>query len=303
MAITIPKAKAPSDGGPYGSSRNTNSVDPNPAPITPLTSDDLLGGGPLRELILIGGKDGVGKTCAIVSAAAYVEILSPDAKFYVIDSENKFRSAMRAFGDDAPKNIIYYGVEDMNQVTTVTKRILDDHNPGDWLAVESMSRIWEKAQDLGYMAVAGVSKIGYMDARREQAAETGRKGAPTPSPDQLWSVTKGAHDGAFLDPLIHCNDLNVIMTTILSKPPKDTGYMKESQDRKALRVELGIDVGLEGAPRLPYYVETLMLMEMKNGNVTCRVLRDNLSRLDDSRVEFPVENRKSWAMTFFSECR
>lgn len=281
----------------------SGSSDPYTIPeinITPQTSKDLLEGPPLRELILLAGKDGVGKTCAIVATAAYIEIISPEATFYVIDSENKFRSAMKAFGEDAPQNIVYYHVQDMNQVTTVTRKIVHEHKPGDWLGVESMSRIWEKAQDLGYMAISGYTKPEYMEARREQE---GKKAAVTPQPDQLWSITKHAHDGEFLDAIIECNDLNVVMSTILAKPPKEGGFIKESPERKAFRAEMGIDVGLEGAPRLPYYVETLCLFDMKNGNVTCKLLRDNLSTLDNGRVEFAVENRKAWAVNFFSNCR
>jgi hypothetical protein len=288
-----------SSGIPLSRHGSSDGGESEAAVVTPLTSSDLMSGDPLRELILIGGKDGVGKTCAIVSMAVQVELMDPSAKFYVIDSENKFKSAMRAFGADAPSNIMYYQVKDMNQITATTRQIVEEHSPGDWLAVESMSRIWEKAQDLGYMAVSGFTKPEYMEARRGE----GKKAPVTPQPDQLWSITKGAHDGAFLDTLIQCNDLNVIMSTILSKPPKEGGFMKESPERRALRMELGIDVGLEGAPRLPYYVETLILFDMKNGNVTCRILRDNLSALEDSRVEFLIEGRKGWASTFWAECR
>lgn len=266
----------------------------------PLSSADLISGDPLRELILLGGKDGVGKTSALVSIARYVEITTPDSTVYVIDTENKFRSAMRSFGDDAPGNIQYFQTQNMNQVTAVTRRIVSEHKPGDWVLVESMSRIWERAQDLGYMAVSGYTKPEYMEIRRNQE---GKKAAPTPQPDQLWSITKHAYDAEFLEPLTQLNDLNVAMSTILSKPPKQDGFMKENPDRKAIRMELGIDCGLEGSPRLVYQVETLCLMELKGGDVTCRVLRDNLTRLEDGRVEFAVATRKDWANIFFSECR
>lgn len=269
--------------------------------IKPQSTADMMGY-PLREFILIGGKDGVGKTNAIVSTAYWVEQLHPDATFYVIDSENKFRSALQGYGTDAPKNIAYYKVDNMNQVTAVTEEIVKRHKPGDWLAVESMSRIWERAQDLGYQAIAGLSKIDYMDKRRAEKGK-GNAMAPTPRPDDLWSIVKGAHDSAFLDLLTQSETLNVMLSTIVAKPKPDRPNMKESGDRKAVRAELGIDVGLEGAPRLPYYMETVCLLDLRDGKVSCRVLRDNLSTLDDSRIEFDVPNRKSWAMTFWSECR
>jgi hypothetical protein len=281
-----------------------NGTKPVSDSITPLSSSEIMSGDELREFILLAGKDGVGKSCAVVSLAAYVELVAPEAKFWIIDSENKVRTALKSFGADAPQNIVYYKTDNMNQVTWAVDQILAQHSPGDWLAVESMSRIWERSQDLGYQAIAGMMKAEYMDRRAEQVRLEGGKPAPvTPSPDQLWNIVKGAHDGAFLDRLTACETLNVLLTTTLSRPPKEGGFMKENVERKSLRIELGIDAGIEGAPRLPYYVECLALLELKNGIVTCRVLRDNKSTNDETRGEFIVENKKSWAADFYSNCR
>jgi hypothetical protein len=259
-----------------------------------------------REFIMICGKDGVGKSCAIASLAWYVEnILNPSAKFYVIDTENKFRTAMRSFGSDAPQNIVYYKTDDMNQVTWAVNEIITKHKPGDWLAVESMSRVWERAQDLGYQAISGYLKAEYMERRAEQVRNEGGKPAPiTPQPDQLWNIAKGAHDGAFMDRLTMSETLNVVLSTTLSRPPKE-GFMaaRENAERKALRVELGIDAGIEGAPRLPYYIEALCMLELKNGVVSCRILRDNMSVREDSRCEFVVDGKKTWATDFYGNCR
>ena len=316
MALNLKKTPSPATtmedntdtytGTPITRGRNsarpsTQTPDSASTLVTPVSAQDLLSGPSPREFILLSGKDGVGKSCAVVSLAWYVQnILNPDAQFFVIDTENKFRSALRGFGDDAPTNILYYKTDNMNQVTWAVGDILAKHKPGDWLAVESMSRVWERAQDLGYMAVSGYSKVEYME---ERAAMSGKKVPVPPSPDQLWTVTKGAHDGAFLDRLTQSEDLNVLLTTTLSKPPKEQGFMKENQDRKILRVELGIDAGIEGAPRLPYYVETLCMLHLKNGRVSCQILRDNLSVLDTPRITFDVDDRRSWAVNFWDNCR
>src|SRR5208337_954018 len=95
----------------------------------------------------------------------YVEQVSPKAQFFVIDTENKFRSSMRGFGTDAPTNIMYFKCDTMNDVTAVTAEVMRKHQPGDWLAVESLSRVWERAQDLAYNATAGVSKIEYLERK------------------------------------------------------------------------------------------------------------------------------------------
>lgn len=267
-------------------------------PLKAQTSEELLDGQPLREFILLAGKDSVGKSSAVVSLAKHVEDTTPTAVVYVIDTENKFKSALKSFGMDAPKNIRYFKAETMNDATMALAAVLTVKKPGDWLAVESMSRMWDRAQNLGYETIAGVSKAEYLERR----PRSGKGSGPIPEPDQFWQIVKGAHDGAFIDLLSQCDDLNVILTTTIKKKEKE-GYYKESADRKALKVELGIDVGLEGAPRLPYFMETLVLMDRVSGDVSCRVLRDNLSTKDDTRPEFAVPDKKSWAPMFFGTCR
>jgi hypothetical protein len=272
--------------------------------VSPVSSAEIMSDDEIREFILLAGKDGVGKSCAVVSMAAYVELVNPEARFFVLDTENKFRTALKSFGSDAPNNIVYYKTDNMNQVTWAANEILSRHKRGDWCAVESMSRVWERAQDLGYQAIAGMMKAEYMERRAEQVRNEGGKPAPvTPSPDQLWNITKGAHDGAFLDRLTASETLNVLLTTTISRPPKEGGFMRENIERKSLRIELGIDAGIEGAPRLPYYVETLAMLELKNGVVSCRILRDNPSRNDETRGEFTVEGKKTWASDFYTNCR
>jgi hypothetical protein len=274
-------------------------------PAKPLSSAQLMSGPPIRELIMLAGKDGTGKSCAIVSTAYYVGLTNPDATFYVIDTENKFRSALKSFGADMPTNIRYYKTTTMNEVTDATAEILAQHKPGDWLGVESMGRVWERAQDMGYNVIKGMGKAAYMEERREKIKAGGsQKDNPvTPKPDELWSIVKGAHDGAFVDLLTQTDDLNVIMSSPIARPPKPDAFIKENQDRKTVRIELGIDMGIEGAPRLPYYVETLCLLDVRAGQVSCRILRDNLSTIDPSRIEFDVPDRKSWAVEFWGQCR
>lgn len=268
---------------------------------TPLNLDDLLAL-PTREFLIMAGKDGSGKSSALVSLAAHVALMWPDAKFYVIDTEAKLPAVFKTWGPDCPRNIIYYGCRTMNEVTEAVDQILDMVQPGDWFAAESMSRIWEKSQDLGYMTVTGLEKAAYMEKRHQQKS-AGQKQAPvTPRPDDLWSVTKGAHDGAFLERIAQHEFLNVILTTTVSKPPKE-GFRKESDSRAAVRNEFGIDMGIEGAPRLPYYAQTLCMLDRRQNQTWCRVIRDNNSTKDVAEIEFQVPSRKDFAMTFWGECR
>jgi hypothetical protein len=269
-----------------------------------LTTQDLLNSY-ARELILLCGKDGTGKSCAVVSTASLVEILDSNAVFHVIDTENKFRSAVRSFGENAPNNLSYTQVDTINQAIDALGNVLSDYKPGDWLGGESVGRLWDMAQDHASRVIAGVSKVQYLRMAKGEETPTGIKkgGGPIPSPDDYWKICKGAYDGDFMYPIIARTDLNVILTTTIAKAPKADSFIKENVDRKAARVELGIDFGLDGAPRLPYQPETLAVLQLAAGKVSCRVLRDNNSKNENTRPEFDVADRGSWAQAFWQEAR
>lgn len=282
-------------------------IQPHAVRIQPISTAELLRSSS-REYILLAAKDGAGKSSAIVSLAKLVQVLlNPSAAFYVVDTENKFPTALRSFGADAPSNIVYYKIETMNQLVDVIDNIMEVRKPGDWLACESMGRVWERAQDMGYMAVSGLDKSTYLEKRRAIKAAGGGNAAVIPSMDQFWNVVKGAHDGGFIDLITQASTLNVILSTTIAKPPKENaGPIKENATRKEVRVNFGLDAGLDGAPRLPTYVETTLLMDINEaGKVTCRTLRDNLSIETDPRAVEPliIEDKTAWAMTFWSRFR
>ncbi len=281
---------------------------------TPLTSSDLMASGAGREFILIGGKDGVGKTSALVSIAmtvngkvrvedmeACIPVINPDAKVYVLDTEHKFASVYRQFGSDAPDNIVYYYCQTMDELLSAFDKVMHDIRPGDWIMPESMARIWEHSQDMAYREVSGLSKAEYLAKRR--AITEGKKGGPIPQPDQFWNIAKAAHDGDFLQVLVARDDINVAMTTIVVRPPREAPNRKENADRKELRLEFGLDAGLGGTPTLPYQPETLVLLDRVRGMVKASVLRDNNSVLDDGRVEFDIAGKKDFGPAWMRNCR
>ena len=167
---------------------------------------------------------------------------------------------------------------------------------------ESMARIWEHSQDIAYREISGMSKSIYLTKLREQGEVAGRKG-PVPQPDNFWNIAKTAHDGEFLQVLVARDDINVAMTTILTKPPRDAPNRKENVDRKALRVEFGLDAGLGGTPTLPYQPETLVLLDRLRGDVRASVVRDNNSVLDNGRVDFWVPGKKDFGPEWMRNCR
>ena len=276
----------------------------------PLTSSDLLATGAGREFILIGGKDGVGKTSALVSIAMVVNgktddlegcvIYNPGAKVYVLDTEHKFASVYRQFGTNAPDNIIYYYCQTMDELLASFERVMKVIQPGDWIMPESMARIWEQTQDLAYREVTGLSKAEFLAKRR---STEGKKVGPIPQPDHFWNIAKSAHDGEFLQVLVARDDINVAMTTIMTRPPREAPNRSENVDRKELRMEFGIDSGLGGTPTLPYQPETLVILDRVRGDVKASVLRDNNSALENGRVDFWVPTKKSFGPEWMKNCR
>lgn len=282
----------------------------------PLTSTDLLAGGAGREFILIGGKDGVGKTSALVSIAMVVNckmdvsdmecclpVINPSATFFVLDTEHKFASVYRQFGSSAPGNIVYYYCQTMDDVLSAFGRVLNDIRSGDWIMAESAARIWEHSQDLAYREVSGLSKAEFLAKRKAQGGAVDGKKGPIPQPDHFWNIAKAAHDGAFLQVLVARDDINVAMTTIVVRPPREAPNRRENIDRKELRVEFGLDAGLGGTPTLPYQPETLVLMDRIHGSVKASVLRDNNSVLDDGRVDFWVPGKRAFGPEWMRNCR
>jgi len=249
-----------------------------------------------REFILLAGKDGVGKTSALISLADFVSQAFPEATVFVIDTENKFRPTLQSYGT-VPPNLVYYQVENMNDVTETLDAVMKMRKPGDWLLVESMGRIWDWAQNLGYNAIAGVSKAEYLERRRA----SDKKGSPIPKPDDFWAIVKGAHDDGFMDRISETNDLNVVLTTHTARVKEQRANRKESQDRVDFRTETGLDMNLDGAPRLPNYPYTGILLERNGGSVSARIWRDNLSKLDEPQIIFAVPTRKDFAMQFWAE--
>jgi hypothetical protein len=268
----------------------------NVAP-TAIKAEDLLGISN-REFILLAGKDGVGKTNCLISLADFVSQMEPDATVFVIDLENKFRPALSTYGT-VPPNLRYYQCETMNDVTEAFDEIMSERKPGDWLFVESAGRVWERAQDMGYQAVTGTMKAAYMEKRR--ATPQGQKQPPVvPKPDDLWSIVKGAHDDAFMERIAAASDLNCIITTGVARVKEMRTNRKENQDRVDFRNETGIDLNIEGAPRLVYYPLTGILLEKTGGSVTGRIWRDNMSKLDEPAIVFDIPTRKDFAMQFYT---
>ena len=266
--------------------------------VKPQTSDQLMSFEG-REFILVAGKDGVGKSSAMVSLAIWATALDNEAKFYFIDTENGFRKIYKGFGREAPENLIYYKCADMDEVLEAFNDVEKKIKPGDWLGVESMSTIWDHAQDLGYMQVSGKTKRAYIKEQREKE----KKGSPTPSPDLLWPITKNAHDAEFVNVMLNWDDINVVWGTTIAKVRDERSGRRENRDRADFRREFGIDSNLQGFPKLPYVPDTVIILDRTKGMVFGTVLKDRgaIDGVDD--WEFEVEDKSQFAMSFWEKFR
>jgi len=266
--------------------------------IQPMTLEEL-DAELIRELIMMTGKDGVGKTSALVSLARYVEEHQPDANFYIIDTENGFKKIWRGFGDERPKNVVYYPCQNMDEVLLSYDQIVKEYQPGDWMSVESMMKVWDLSQNMGYLEIEGLDKSEYLAKRKR----TG-KGGPIPHPDRFWDVVKTAHDTDFVTDFTHRDDLNVIMFTGVGRPRQERNNRKENADRKDFRREFGIDMNIESAPRLPYVPDTFCMLDREDGRVYCTVHKDrNSVGWDGVTNRFEIQDHGDWAPAFYEIMR
>ena len=104
-----PAQRNRSKGKPGGAPSSQSS------PLAPVSVADLLTQA-TREYILIAGKDGVGKTSALLSLADMVQSLDPGAAFHLIDVEHKTLKLLKTWRGGPPRNIQYFDCATMNDV-------------------------------------------------------------------------------------------------------------------------------------------------------------------------------------------
>lgn len=148
------------------------------------------------ERILLVGKEGTGKTNAVLTIARRC----PDAQFYVIDTDYSAsydRLMYTDFADVGERgNVHTYitGPSDWEGIMNAARDIAKKVRKGDWVVVDSMTPTWSAVQGFFSEEVHGDSIEAYMlDVRkkREEAAKKGgRKGSSLEAFDGWmdWSV-------------------------------------------------------------------------------------------------------------------
>ena len=253
----------------------------------PITAKDLVSY-KLREFIELVGHPKTGKSFSILSLAEAWRRMSPGRTVYIIDTEDGLRKTWKSAFPHVD-NIKYWYCSDMDSVILVLDELVPTLVAEDWLCVESLSRIWEFSQNLGYEAVTGIKKAEYLEKRMAD-----KKGPVTPHPDQLWQVVKNAYGRNFMDILVDLR-CNILLTTTLRK---ETPF--ESATRREVRQSLGLNISPDGDPRNPYYPDTVCLMTKEADGFYCTILGDRGSELPGTTVRFKVEN---FLLDFMSNCR
>ncbi len=270
--------------------------------ITPITSNDLASIY-TREFIELVRFPRSGKSHAVLDLAHAWKRLYPNNHLYGIDTEN---GLIKEWKKRPVDNFELWRCSSMDEVLfsfdAIRERKLDKQ---DWLIVESMSRIWGFAQDLGYGEIAGMSRSAYLSMRFEKMNSKEKVPPVTPDAGNLWQIVKNAHSRNFMDEIVKL-ECNVLLTTTLKLPgiernTKEGSKIRESQARKDARLSIALDMGIEGEPRNPYYPDTILMMyREESGSYSCKVLGDRSWDSPDKNITFTVEN--FW-FDFVEKCR
>ena len=255
--------------------------------IQPRTTKEILQGPPPREFMLLAGMDGCGKTTAAITLAKLIEEeYDPKTKFHVIDTENGFDVVLNGFGEkEAPNNLQIYTVGDMEEAIEALDEIYKAKKPGDWVCVESMAKLWEYAQNVAYRKISGLSRAEYLEQRSQLPRSS--RGAPIPRPDEFWPITYNAHNDQFLNRLVQDSKVNIFLTTLMKRQSAFSG--SDKGDRAKFAKQFGLDSGLDGAPRLPSYDNTTIIMDIQREKMYGKVLKDRrFMNLSGETVVFDI---------------
>lgn len=235
-----------------------------------------------RELIIILGHAGSGKSAAILQVAEEIQ-----STMYIIDTEN---GILKMWKNQYPslKNIKLYLVTSMDDVLTALAEITQQIQANDWIAIESMSRIWELAQDTAYEEITGMAKSEYLQSRTSKS--------PIPSPDEFWQIVSSLYSRGLIGKIVKLDPIlaeiskekgcNVLTTTLIKKE----GVEKLISARRKYAQEIGVTVLHEGSPRLLSYFDTVIHTKYENGEFSAQILKDRGYQTPGRVVSFRVEN-------------
>ena len=233
---------------------------------------------PTRELLLIIGHPGCGKSRFILSLARYWELLHENATVRIIDTEHGLSKLLKEQFADI-ENVEIAEVNDADETIAAISEVSELAKPDDWVCFESLGRNWEDSQDLASMTIVGMPKSEYLS---QWLAKTKGKGSPVPQGDMYWQIAKDAHVRNVVNKLTRLSKkCHVLVTTTL--PPEKPNFRGKNKTREEVAGFLGITVSPDGAPRNAYYFDTVVMMMQDNEGYWGSVLKDRGYTIDPDR--------------------
>jgi hypothetical protein len=236
------------------------------------------------ERILLVGKEGTGKTQAVLSVARRC----PDAQFYVIDTDYSAsydRMMFTEFGDVGERgNVTTYvtGPDDWRGMMDAARDIQKKAEKGDWVVVDSMTPTWSAAQGFFTEEVHGDDIEGYLldvrKKREEQKKAGGKKASALEAFDGWmdWSVINATYFRLYKVILQHPGHL--ILTA--------EGQAISDTDSRAMRdtyAEYGVRPA--GQKKLGFLTHTVLLTKKgRKGDYTLTTVKDR-GREDVEEIE------------------
>jgi hypothetical protein len=209
---------------------------------------------------------GVGKSYAAVALAKYLRQTGSDAIVYVIDTTYEAERNFIDCGD----NVVIHQVEEWDDYLKVVKEIREVSRSQDWLVVDRLDEVWEKAQ-AGYSEKVFGKEIDewFIEYKRDHGeghAFSGEYGTN-------WGIIKRMH-AAFTTEVLRFKG-NVLVTTT-AEPVVEPNRDGKGGDDKDVRAEFGkFGVRPGGEKRNGFKFHTILLLaEARQGSWIYTTIRD-----------------------------
>jgi hypothetical protein len=277
-------------------------TDTTPKLPAPLTYQNI-GNFVPHEFIMVIGLAATGKSEAILKTAEYWQDEFPDKKFYCIDTENRLAKSFFLRYTHLRNFNLWHGeqTDSIHKFLNVFDALTPLIKEGDFLAIESDTRLWSLCQDEAWVEVTGQSKSEYLSDRMELPSDKRGKTPVTPMPDNLWQVAGNYYRRRYrqvLDSELRAR-CNVILTTGVSKP-SDKGKIKISEAKKDTMELLNIDIVPDGHPEASRNPDTVVWLSKDKKGYHAKVLKDQSF---DKPGEVRAFDVVSFYEDFIRECR
>jgi hypothetical protein len=229
------------------------------------------------ERILLFGPPGAGKSTAILNLFSQVK-----GRKFLIDTEDGIDEIWRLCFPNL--KFTHYLPETITEFLDAFEEVAKEASPGDWIAIESLARIWDWAQDVAYNEIVGMDKEEFLERALQRAGGKIKRFAPIPNPEMFWPIAKHAFCRKFIFKIqkLPCH-LILTSTAQIGKPERF-----KSDALKELEKFLNFDITPEGWTRSAAQVSAVVFLYYGGkGEFYADVLKD---RGRKEGVTFQVKN-------------